>query len=148
MSAFIDGPATTYTPYQTPATNVTDSQVSHPTITFQVNLETVNRQGHLVPNRTETAGNETVAEADNIKNLRTIYIPGLLVAENVMGIGGVHSGDNLHSGGQFGGNGTRQGYFHHGDQFTVKGEKATYLKKTYVSNPASPTDLLIIVDES
>lgn len=148
MSAFIEGTATTYTSYQTPASNVTDSQVSHPTITFQVNLETVNRQGHLVPNRTEAAGNETVAEADNIKNIRTIFIPGLVAAENVMGIGGVHGGDNLHSGGQFGGNGTRQGYLHHGDQFTVKGEKATYLKKLYVSSPAQPSDLLVIVSES
>jgi hypothetical protein len=65
---------------------VNDSQVSHPTIVFQVNLETVNRQGHLVPNRTTTTGTETDAEADVQKDNRTIYIPGLLVGENRAGV--------------------------------------------------------------
>lgn len=132
MSAYIEGTATTYTAYMTPAANATDSQVSHPTIVFQVNLETVNRQGHLVPNRTETSGNETVAEADNMRNNRNIFIPGLLAAENVMGIGGLN----------------QNGYLRHGDQFTVKGMKAVYLKNLHVSSPAATSDLLIVISES
>jgi hypothetical protein len=102
----------------------TDSQVSHPTIVFRVNLETVNRQGHLVPNRTDTSGNETVSEADQQKNNRSIFIPGLTGGEN-------HS------------------RYKHNDTFTVKGMKAVYLKKLYVSSPtALPSDLLQIVSES
>lgn len=99
-----------------------DSQVAYPVITFQVNLETIDRMGHLVPNRITTDGNETSAEADDQRNHRSIYIPGLLAGEN-------------------------RANFHHGDQFTVKGEKATYLKKLYVSTPASSNDLLSIVSE-
>lgn len=100
----------------------TDSQPTHPVIVFQVNLETQNRNGHLVPNNIALVGNETVTEADQMKNTRTTYIPGLTGAENRL--------------------------YKHGDQFTVKGQKATYLKKTYVSSPASPSDLLSIVSES
>lgn len=100
---------------------VNDSQPTHPVIVFQVNLETLNRQGHLVPNRTGTAGNETVAEADYQKDHRSIYIPGLL------------GGENHHR-------------YKHGDQFTVKGMKAVYLKNLYVTGAVD--DLLQIVSES
>ena len=100
-----------------------DSQVSHPTIVFRVNLETINRLGHSVPNRTQVAGSETVSEADQQKNNRTIFSPGLLAGEN------------------------RSGY-KHGDTFTVKGAKAVYLKNLYVSTPAGLDDLLQIVSES
>jgi len=103
---------------------VNDSQVSHPTIVFRVNLETVDRQGHLVPNRTTTDGNESTSEADQQKNNRSIFIPGLLAGENK---------DRLK----------------HDDTFTVKGAKAVYLKKLYVTSPtALPSDLLQIVSES
>ena len=52
-----------------------------PAITFSVNTETLNRQGHLVPNRLEASGNETRSEADDQKYRRTIaMIPGLLMA--------------------------------------------------------------------
>jgi hypothetical protein len=132
VSALLEGTATTYTAYMTVASDATDSQVSYPTITFRVNLETLNRQGHLVPNRTVTTGNETVSEADNMKNNRTIYIPGLLVGENKTGLGGIN----------------QDVYLHHNDEFTVKGEKATYLKNLYVSTPAATDDLLVIVSES
>ncbi len=98
-----------------------DSQPMHPVITFRVNLETVNRLGHMVPNRTELAGNETVTEADQQKNNRTIFIPGLLAGENKQRL-------------------------HHGDEFTVKGLKALYLKNLYVTGAAS--DLLTIVSQS
>lgn len=96
------------------------SDVAHPVITFQVNLETVDRQGHLVPNRTQAATGETVAEADQMKNTRSIYLPGLLV------------GENKHR-------------LKHGDQFTVKGLKAKYLKDLYTTgtNP-----VLKVVSES
>lgn len=100
----------------------TDSQVSHPTIVFRVNLETLNRQGHLVPNRTEVDGNETVSEADQQKYNRSTFIPGLTGAENFS--------------------------YKHGDTFTVKGMKAVYLKNLYVSSPAATSDLLQIVSES
>jgi hypothetical protein len=100
----------------------TDSQPTHPVIVFQVNLETQNRYGHLVPNSTTLTGNQTVSEADQLRNTRSTYIPGLTGAENLL--------------------------YKHGDTFTVKGQKATYLKKTHVSSPASPNDLLSIVSES
>lgn len=98
-----------------------DSQPAHPVIVFRVNLETVDRQGSLQPNRTTLDGNETVSEADNQKNARSIYIPGLLGGENRASYG-------------------------HGDEFTVKGKKALYLKNLYVTGAAS--DLLSIVSES
>ncbi len=98
----------------------------HPTITFRVNLETVNRQGFLQPNRTETAGNETVSEADNQKNARTIYLPGLKLT-NTMGIG-------------------PGGLLHHGDEFTVQGLQAVYLKREYCLG--SPDDVLVVVSEA
>lgn len=101
---------------------VNDSQPSHPVITFRVNLETVNRQGHIVPNRTEISGNETTSEADQQKNNRSIYIPGLLAGENKHRV-------------------------KHGDTFVVKGMKAVYLKNLYVSSPAAVSDLLQIVSE-
>jgi hypothetical protein len=34
----------------------------------------------------------------------------------------------------------------HDGTFTVSGEKAAYLKRTFVSSPASPEDLLVIVE--
>lgn len=101
---------------------INDSQPAHPVITFQVNLETLNRQGHLVPNRTVASGNETTAEADNFRESRTIYLPGVTAAENRVNLS-------------------------HGDTFTLKGQKALYFKNLYVSNPASPSDLLVIVSE-
>lgn len=104
----------------------TDSQPVHPSITFQVNLETVNRQGFLQPSRTEVTGNETVTEADNFRNTRTIYLP-TLVGANIEGIG-------------------PNGYLKHGDTFTVKGKKALYLKNLYVTG--SIDDVLQIVSES
>ena len=99
---------------------INDSQPTHPVIVFRVNLETVDRQGHLVPNRTSTAGNESTSEADNLKNTRSTFIPGLLGAENVK--------------------------LKHNDTFTVKGMKALYLKNLYVTGASS--DLLQIVSES
>ena len=90
-----------------------------PAITFKVNTETLNRQGHLVPNRLETSGNETVSEADDQKFRRTIaMIPGLLMA-------------NMPTG------------YHHGETFVVYGQQAFYLKNTYVKGNAD--DLLSVV---
>lgn len=127
-----------------PSAQTTDSQVG-PTIVFQVNLETVNRQGHLVPNRTNLVGNETVSEADNQKFTRQLWLPGTVVDGDgnvggpvaIEGIAGIINGRN-----------NPQGYLTHGDQFTVKGEKAIYLKKQFVSSPASPADLLIVISQS
>lgn len=89
-----------------------------PAITFKINTETQNRQGHLVPNRTETSGNETRSEADDQKFRRSIYIPGLTAAENVQKLG-------------------------HDGQFTAYGLRAIYLKDLYVKG--NPDDLLSVV---
>lgn len=99
----------------------TDSQPTHPVITFRVNLETVARIGSSLPNETQLSGNQTVTEADDQKSRRSTFIPGL-------------NGGNL--------------IYKHGDTFTVKGQKASYLKKMHVSSPASANDLLSIVSES
>jgi hypothetical protein len=98
-------------------------------ITFKVNLETVGHPtGTLQPSRTNLVGNETVTEADNFKDTRNVYIPGLLL-QNYYGQG-------------------PKGYLKHGTEFTVTGLQAAYLKKTYVSSPAAPTDILQIVSQS
>lgn len=98
----------------------------HPTITFRVNLETVNRQGFLQPNRTTLDGNETVSEADNQKNARSIYLPGLLL-QNTMGI-------------------APSGLLRHGDEFTATGMQAVYLKREYAQG--NPDDVLVVVSEA
>jgi hypothetical protein len=95
------------------------------TITFRVNLETVDRQGFLQPNRTTLSGNETVSEADNMRATRTVYIPGLLHT-NIQGI-------------------APKGYLRHGDTFTATDSQAIYLKNTYVLG--KPDDVLQIVSE-
>jgi len=110
--------------YLTPAQE-NDSQVSHPVIVFQVNLETLDGLNSSLPNRFVTSGNETSSEAANVNSTRTIYLPGLI--GNVEGIG-------------------PSGFLKHGDTFTVKGQKATYLKNTYVLG--SPNDVLQIVSET
>lgn len=90
-----------------------------PAITFRVNTETLNRQGHLVPNSTVLHGNETVTEADNQKNTRSIaMIPGLLMA-------------NMPNG------------YKHGDTFVAYGQQAQYLKDTYCLGKVD--DLLAVV---
>lgn len=97
-----------------------DSQPAHPTIVFRVNLETLNRNGWLPPNRTSTTGDETIAEADSQKNARSTFIPGLTGGENRI--------------------------YSHNEQFTVKGAKAAYLKRLHVTG--SVDDLLVVVSES
>jgi hypothetical protein len=96
------------------------------TITFKVNLETIGRTGFLQPNKTTISGNETVSEADNMRNTRSIFLPNLLRG-NIEGIG-------------------PKGYLHHGDTFTATGYNAIYLKKTYVTG--SLDDVLQIVSEN
>ena len=93
-----------------------------PAITFSVNTETLNRQGHLVPNRVTTTGDETVSEADNQKTTRSIaMLPGLLMA-------------NMPTG------------YKHGETFTVYGKQALYLKDLYCKGNAD--DLLTVVTTS
>ena len=108
---------------------INDSQVTHPTIVFQVDLETVDRTGHLVPNRVVVSGNETVTEADDQRNHRTIFIPGITAAENRVGL--VNNGLGT--------------LLRHGDQFTLKGGKATYVKNTFTTGDNPP---LLIVSEN
>lgn len=94
-------------------------------ISFRVNLETVDRLSFLQPSRTVLAGNETVTEADNMKNTRSIFLPNLL-RNNIEGIG-------------------PSGYLRHNDIITAYGLQAVYLKKTYVTG--STNDVLRIVPE-
>lgn len=107
------------------AAQTNDSQVAHPVIVFSVNLETVDANSTPLPSRTSLSGNETTTEAANIKNTRTIFLPGLI--GNVEGIGPT-------------------GYLKHGDTFTAKGQKAVYLKNTYVLGAVE--DVLVIVSET
>lgn len=90
-----------------------------PAITFMVNTETVNRQGHLVPNRVEASGNESRSEADDQKYRRTIaMLPGLLMA-------------NMPTN------------YHHGETFTLYGQQALYMKNLYANGNVG--DLLSVV---
>lgn len=90
-----------------------------PAVTFRVNTETLNRQGHIVPNRTQTSDNELISEADNQKFCHTIaMVPGLLM-------GGMPTG------------------YHHGDTFVVYGKQAQYLKDTYCKG--TPNDMLVVI---
>jgi hypothetical protein len=98
----------------------------HPTITFRVNLETINRQGFLQPNRTDISGTETVSEADAQKNNRTIYLPGLQL-QNTMGI-------------------APDGLLKHGDTFIAQGAHAVYLKREYAAGGVD--DVLQVVSEA
>lgn len=123
----------------------TDSQVTSPVIVFQVNLETVQRYSWEQPNRTYLEGNETVDEADNMKYTRTLWIQDM-----------INNGDGTTGGsvavagidGIVNNSGINQPYLRHGSQFTVKGQKALYLKNLWVSSPPSPNDLLIVVSQS
>lgn len=89
-----------------------------PEITFRINMETLNRQGHLVPNRTEVAGNETRSEADDKKFLREVFLPGLIPGTNVQ----------------------RKS---HGSEFKLYGQEAYYMKDLYCVG--KPDDLLSVV---
>ena len=94
-----------------------------PAITFKVNLETPSRQSHLMPNRTETAGNETTSEANNQKDTRWMYIPGL------------NPGSNYYGG--------FPSQLKHNSTFVEYGLKAIYLKNLYATG--LPDALLSVV---
>ena len=114
-------------------TQTTDSN-PRPMYTFQVNLETVNRTGSALPNRTSTMGNETVSEANEQKYQRTIFLP------NVTGGGFVYRHQTFPADKAAG-----QGYYHHGDQVVAYGKAGMYLKNTYTSTPPAIDDVLILV---
>lgn len=105
--------------FGTPGLTITfgDSLPKHPIITFQINLQTLNRMGFLHPYNTQLIGNQTVTEASDQINRRSTWLPGLLGGENVV--------------------------LKNGNQFTVKGLKALYLKNLYVTG--SVDDLLKII---
>lgn len=96
----------------------------HPTITFQVNLEIQDRENigpntnlvspHLLnPMRYQSDQDNAVTEQSNLRNTRSIWLPGLLGGENISGI--------------------TSNFLGHGDKFTVYGLKAQYIKDTYTS---------------
>ncbi len=89
--------------------------------TFRVNLITDKRYEWVNPNRTSTDGNETSDEESNQPRTKWAYFPDSMRCNRKL---------------------------YDGDTFDVSGEVAYYLKKTYVSNPPSPYDLLQIVSES
>jgi hypothetical protein len=89
-----------------------------PTITFRVNLETLNRTSSLLPYNTQLQGNETVSEADNMKATRSSWLASLLA-------------------------GTEHVFHKDNETFTVYGQKAQYLKNLYVTG--SPDDVLSVV---
>lgn len=148
--------ASTKKSYQ-PNGYVNDSQVVTPVITFQVNLlDPLFPGGDEYPNRTTLDGNETVSEATNQLATRTVWFPGMIQNDDgstagpvgIEGIGGIQSGTYTGNGTNGGSRDNPLGYLHHGSQFTVKGQKAIYLKNLFVSSPAAPADLLIIVSQS
>jgi hypothetical protein len=95
--------------------------VSNPTwpiYTFEINLETLRRYDWSLPYATQLVGNETVIEADFVKFTRSSWLASLF------------------PGFEFIAN-------KHGVQFTAYGQKAQYLKNTYVTG--SPEDVLKLV---
>lgn len=91
-------------------------QVLWPTYVFQVNLQTVDKLSSSLPNSTVLKGNETVTEADQMKNTRSSWLASLFPGVEMV----AHA----------------DGY-----QFTAYGQKALYYKKTYIKG--SINDLLI-----
>ncbi len=121
------------------------AEPAHPVITFRVNLElkdteTIGPNTNLVnphilhPMRHQDDQDNAVLEKDNIKETRGLWLPGLLGGANLAGSMGTRSDRN------------RLG---HGDTFTVKGAKATYLKDTYTNGTIgdATSDPLWIVSE-
>jgi hypothetical protein len=110
------------------------SDPEHPVITFQVNLTPLSTEDvgpltnllnpHVLhPDRHQSDQDNAVAEFSNRENNRSTWLPGLLAGENRA--------------------------LKHGDQFTVNGLKALYIKDTYTSgvvgdNSSSP---LYVVSE-
>jgi len=93
---------------------------THPVLTFQVNLELNGNEAigpntnlvnpHILhPMRHQDDQDNAIAEISNVKNTRSLWLPGLLDAEN------------------------RGAGLSHGDQFTVRGLKAIYIKDTYTN---------------
>lgn len=88
------------------------SNPTWPVYTFRVNLETLQRYSASQPYRTITEGNETVSEADNMKNTRSTWL-GLLPA-NVQNL-----------------------VKKHGDEFTLYGLQAKKVKDLYTGSTDS-----------
>lgn len=104
------------------------SDPAHPVITFQVNLDIQSDEDfgpntnlvnpHILnPFRYQNDQDNAVTEQSNLKNTRGIWLPGLLGAENLAGSMGPNGGNLLG----------------HGDQFTLSGKKAMYIKDTYTN---------------
>lgn len=94
------------------------SNPTWPVYTFRVNLQTLQRYSWSLPNRTQLAGNETVTEADNLKNTRSTWLCSLFPGVEFIA--------------------RKEGY-----EFTAYGMKAQYLKDLYVTG--SPDDVLQLV---
>lgn len=90
----------------------------HPTIVFEVNLETQNNLDHLTPDRYQSSADQGRTEGSNHSSTRTTWFPGLTAAENRA--------------------------LKHGDQFTANGKKAIYLKNEYTTG-ANPVLKVISV---
>jgi hypothetical protein len=86
------------------------SNPTWPVYTFTINLETLQRYSWSLPNRTKLDGNETVSEADNVKNTRSTWLTSLFPGVEHI----AH----------------KDGY-----TFTVYGSKAKYIKDMYATGP-------------
>lgn len=90
----------------------------YPAITFQVNLETVDKLSNSLPNSIILNGNETVTEADQMKNTRSTWLTSMFSGVEMV----AHA----------------DGY-----QFTAYGKKALYYRDLYVTG--SVNDILKVV---
>lgn len=90
-----------------------------PTYTFKVKLASPLRNSWSLPSNTQPLGNETEAESVNIPKTFTSWIPNMLPGPNV-----AQKNES-------------------GQTFTVYGQEAIYMKKTYANG--SPDDLLTLV---
>jgi hypothetical protein len=94
------------------------SNPTHPIITFRVNLQTVNNNSHLTPDRYDSDQDRAQTNQANHSETRSTWIPGINLDNRAL---------------------------KHGDEFIAYGQQATYLKNTYTTG-ANPT--LTIVSES
>jgi hypothetical protein len=96
-----------------------------PAYTFRINTPTLRYYDWAQPNRRYLAGNETVAEVDEQRSLRTTWLPG------------AHAGcPNIQR-------------LHDGDTFVAYGADGLYLKNLYChGNPLQDELILVSTDWS
>lgn len=81
---------------------INNSQPTHPVITFQINLNTLNQYSQLTPDQYQSSPDLGRTYTANQANTRVTWFPGLLAGENIEMV--------------------------HGKQFTLYGAKAQYYR--------------------